>query len=337
MVKLTNDQKDEIICLKLKGEKAKEIMNKFNISRPYIYKLLKDYNIEYMSEVNSNVDITEIEGDIFESLNDEKNDILVDDNNTELNINNTELNLNNTEIDKKPYNNTELNINNTKIEQIPISNINLHSATRIINTVTPDKLNSLRMFLDEPQHNKPQNIQNIKVETDLTLSDEYPEIQNTMNIIKRYIDTYYDSGKLDDIVGSDKRTFVLRLNELNLYQLKILLSNLQFKLSSSNTSKLFESGFYLMASQVESTSCYFNYDISGLTQALRHNQEIGDCLKEMACKYDVTKYVSPESRMIMAVPMTAYSVYNNNNMRVKFDSFLSSPVSDNLKDNYKNL
>ena len=67
-----------------------------------------------------------------------------------------------------------------------------------------------------------------------------------MNVIKRYIETYYDTGKIDDIVGSDKRTFVLRLNELNLYQLKILLSNIQFKLSSSNSSKLFESGFYLM-------------------------------------------------------------------------------------------
>ena len=198
MVKLTNDQKDEIIVLKLKGTKAKEIMNKFNISRPYIYKLLKDYNIEYMSEVNSNVDITDIEheNDIFESLNDEKKDILeelVDDN----------LDKSIPEIDKKPYNNTELNINNTKIEQIPIiSNINLNTATR----VTPEKLNSLRMFMnsDEPQHNKPQKTQNIKVETDLTLSDEYPEIQNTMNVIKRYIETYYDSGKIDDIVGSEK-------------------------------------------------------------------------------------------------------------------------------------
>ena len=158
-----------------------------------------------------------------------------------------------------------------------------------------------------------------------------------MNVIKRYIETYYDSGKLDDIVGSDKRTFVLRLNELNLYQLKILLSNIQFKLSSSNSSKLFESGFYLMVSQVETTSCYFNYNISGLTQALRHNQEIGECLKELSCQYDVTKYVSPESRLIMAVTATAYSVYNQNNMKLKFDSFLSSPVSDNLRDNYKNL
>ena len=158
-----------------------------------------------------------------------------------------------------------------------------------------------------------------------------------MNVIKRYIETYYDTGKIDDIIGDDKRLFVLRLNELNLYQLKILLSNIQFKMSSSNSSKLFESGFYLMVSQVESTSCYFNYNISGLTQALRHNQEISECLKELACQYDVTKYVSPESRLIMAVTATAYSVYNNNNMRVKFDSFLSSPVSDNLRDNYKNL
>ena len=33
MVKLSNEQKDEIIVLKLKVTKDKEIMNKFNISR----------------------------------------------------------------------------------------------------------------------------------------------------------------------------------------------------------------------------------------------------------------------------------------------------------------
>ena len=72
MVKLSNEQKDEIIVLKLTGTKANEIMSKYNISRPYIYKLLKDYNIDCQSEVNSNIDITDInpESDIFESLND---------------------------------------------------------------------------------------------------------------------------------------------------------------------------------------------------------------------------------------------------------------------------
>jgi hypothetical protein len=34
MVKLSNEQKDEIIVLKLEGKKANEIMSKYNISRP---------------------------------------------------------------------------------------------------------------------------------------------------------------------------------------------------------------------------------------------------------------------------------------------------------------
>ena len=151
------------------------------------------------------------------------------------------------------------------------------------------------------------------------------------------MDCYYDTGKLDDIVGNDKRTFVLRLNELDLYQLKVLLSNIQFKLSSSNSSKLFESGFFLISSQVESTACYLNYDITGLTQALRHNEEIHECLKELSCKYDVTKYVSPESRLIMAVSLSAYSIYNQNNMKTKFNAFLEKPVDEKLQNTYKNL
>ena len=158
-----------------------------------------------------------------------------------------------------------------------------------------------------------------------------------MNIIKRYVECYYETGKLDDIVGNDKRMFVLRLNELDLYQLKVLLSNIQFKLSSSNSSKLFDSGFFLISSQVESTACYLNYDISGLTQALRHNSEVADCLKELSCCYDVSKYVSPESRLIMAVSLSAYSIYNQNNMKTKFNTFLEKPIDEKIQNTYKNL
>ena len=317
MVKLSNEQKDEIIVLKLEGKKANEIMSKYNISRPYIYKLLKDHNIECQSEVNSNIDITEIapENDIFESLN--ENNIQNDTNN---------YTPGQADLPEPVY--------FPEPTQQKLPNVNLS----VGNSVSNDKLNSLRMFMDdEPKVPKTQKIQTVKVEKDLTLSEEYPEIQNTMNVIKRYLDCYYNTGKLDDIVGSDKRTFAMRLNELDLYQLKVLLSNIQFKLSSSNTSKLFESGFYLMASQVESTVCYFDYDVSGLTQALRHNHEVGECLKELSCKFDVTKYVSPESRLIMAVAMTGYSIYNQNSLKVKFDNFLRQPVDERIKENYKNL
>ena len=130
---------------------------------------------------------------------------------------------------------------------------------------------------------------------------------------------------------------VLRLNELDLYQLKVLLSNIQFKLSSSNTSKLFESGFFLISSQVESTACYLNYDLSGLTQALRHKSEVAECLKELSCCYDVTKYVSPKSRLIMAISLSAYTIYNQNNMKTKFNAFLEKPIDEKIQNTYKNL
>ena len=73
MSKFTKEQKNEIITLKLNGTRAKEIMQKFNISRAYIYKMLKENDIDCKSEVNTNIDITEINEmeseDIFNDLN----------------------------------------------------------------------------------------------------------------------------------------------------------------------------------------------------------------------------------------------------------------------------
>ena len=80
---------------------------------------------------------------------------------------------------------------------------------------------------------------------------------------------------------------------------------------------------------------YLNYDLSGLTQALRHNEEIHECLKELSCKYDVSKYVSPESRLIMAISMSAYAIYNQNNMKHKFNAFLEKPVDEKTQNAYK--
>ena len=331
MSKFTPEQKNEIITLKLQGTKAKEIMQKFNVSRAYIYKMLKENDIECKSEINTNIDITEINEidseDIFDNLNETNPDTP-----KTMEIDTIRQNTPEPEIEPEP-----------EIQKPFISSINLQSSTRVSNYISPDKLKSLDIFNDKPKPNRQYSQEpirqqpQIKINKDVTLSEEYPDIQNTTNIIKRYIETYYDTGKLDDIVGNDKRTFILRLNELDLYQLKVLLSNIQFKLSSSNSSKLFESGFFLISSQVESTACYLNYDLSGLTQALRHNSEVAECLKELSCCYDVSKYVSPESRLIMAVSLSAYSIYNQNNMKTKFNAFLEKPVDEKIKESYKNL
>ena len=330
-MKFSQNQKEEIITLKFNGTKVKEIMEKFNVSRAHIYKILKENDIDYKSEIQTNIDITEIneiieseEEDIFDELN---NDETIDKNTIK---NNT----------PEPEPESEIQPEPQVIQKPFLSSINLESSSRVNTYITPDKLKSLDMFKNDQKTMRQDPIRHtpqIKIQKDVTLSEDYPEIQNNMNVIKKYIDTYHETGKLDDIIGNDKRIFILRLNELDLYQLKVLLSNIQFKLSSSNSSKLFESGFFLVSSQLESTACYLNYDISGLTQALKHNNEIHECLKELSCKYDVSKYVSPESRLIMAISLSAYSIYNQNNMKTKFNAFLEKPIDDKIKEKYNNL
>jgi hypothetical protein len=308
-------------------------MEKFNVSRAHIYKILKENDIDYKSEIQTNIDITEIneiieseEEDIFDELN---NDETIDKNTIDIIKNNTPEPESEPEMEPEP-----------QIQKPFLSSINLESSSRVNTYITPDKLKSLDMFKNDQKTMRQDPIRHtpqIKIQKDPTLSEDYPEIQNNMNVIKKYIDTYHETGKLDDIIGNDKRIFILRLNELDLYQLKVLLSNIQFKLSSSNSSKLFESGFFLVSSQLESTACYLNYDISGLTQALKHNNEIHECLKELSCKYDVFKYVSPESRLIMAISLSAYSIYNQNNMKTKFNAFLEKPIDDKIQEKYNNL
>ena len=227
MSKFTTEQKNEIITLKLQGTKAKEIMEKFNVSRAYIYKMLKENDIECKSEINTNIDITEVNeidsDDIFNDLNEKYPD--------------TPKTM---EIEQEPE--IEPEIEQPQIQKPFLSSINLQSSSRVNNYVSPDKLNALKMLnsydeIKTKTHNTQSRQTQIKIDKDQTLSEDYPDVQNTMNVIKRYIDTYYETGKLDDIVGNDKRIFVLRLNELDLYQLKVLLNNIQFKLSSSNSLK----------------------------------------------------------------------------------------------------
>ena len=326
MTKFTKFQREEIVTLKLQGVKVKDLMDKFGISKPMIYKIMKENDVEF-SEVNTNIDIDEIQSDddIFEELNEnikQKKEV---------------------DIIEKVDNIIELPQSRPPSPTLPqIQSMNIPTAN--LAKVNSAKLESLKL-LDIAGPSKPRlqnNVmeapkQNIRINKDPTLSEEYPDIQNTMNVIKRYIDTYYETGKLDDIIGHDKRLFVLRLNELDLYQLRILLSNIQFKLASSNSSKLFETGFFLASQQIETATGFLGYDCNGLTQALKQNDEVGECLKELSCKYDVTKYVSPESRLIMAVATTAYGIHSNNNIKVKFNNFLSQPVDEKIQNNFKNL
>ena len=128
MSKFTPEQKNEIITLKLQGTKAKEIMQKFNVSRAYIYKMLKENDIECKSEINTNIDITEINEidseDIFDNLNETNPDTP-----KTMEIDTIRQNTPEPEIEPEP-----------EIQKPFISSINLQSSSRVSNYISADKL-----------------------------------------------------------------------------------------------------------------------------------------------------------------------------------------------------
>ena len=149
-------------------------MEKFNVSRAYIYKMLKENDIECKSEVQTNIDITEVNeidsDDIFNDLNEKYPD--------------TPKTM---EIEQEPE--IEPEIEQPQIQKPFLSSINLQSSSRANNYVSPDKLNTLKMLnnydeIKTKTHNTQSRQTQIKIDKDPTLSEDYPELQNTMNVIK---------------------------------------------------------------------------------------------------------------------------------------------------------
>ena len=136
MVKISPDQKTEIITLKLQGMKAPELMNKFGISRAYVYKIMKENDIAY-SEVNTNIDITEINeidsDDIFNDLNEANPE-------TPKTVGMDTMRQNTPE----PEPEIEPEIQQPQIQKLFLSSINLQSSTRVNNYVSPEKLDTLK-------------------------------------------------------------------------------------------------------------------------------------------------------------------------------------------------
>ena len=167
------------------------------------------------------------------------------------------------------------------------------------------------------------------------VDEDYIEKRNLINKVKLYIDSF--ENKLHSIHGGDPITFKHRLRELGVDQLKILLQNIQFEINAPSGQILFNHAFFVGVSQFESLSCSYNYDIKGLSEMLKQDQNVNDSLKELSCQIDLSAYTTPEMRLLSSVLLCTMSVYNNNKLSKKMNDFLNEEIPENIEEKYKNL
>lgn len=103
---------------------------------------------------------------------------------------------------------------------------------------------------------------------------------------------------------------------LDIADLERLLIKVKAKVSSKNLNFLLEVGFYQCMVGPLETVCtnYTPLKVQGLEKALKQNEAVEDCLKEIAIKYSdyVEKAVEPEYRLMGLVAFTVMSMHTIN-------------------------
>jgi hypothetical protein len=304
MVKLTDSIKQDILIKVKQGTLIKDLCTEYNISRSSIQRIVNKYDI------------------VTESSNN-----------------------NSSESEKNSYTEEEDNDNISIINQLNESSQESVLSVKSVKQIKqPEKAKPLpkinnNFIFDIQKKLTTSPVKQEVVINNQILDKQYPEKKNLINQIKRYILEFSD--KLTDIVDNDiqaRKLFMIKLNELELHQLKILLDNIQFSISQTKINKIYNQGFFIFTKQLEvMTKQYSGVDIDGLTESLQANNEIEESLKELSCKYDISNHLSPEIRLCMAVSMTGLAIYQNNKIKQKLESFLSQEVDQDIVNKYSHL
>ena len=165
--------------------------------------------------------------------------------------------------------------------------------------------------------------------------DDYIKKRNLVNKCKLYIDEFPE--RLTNLHGGDPATFKHRLRELDCPQLEILIENIKFEISAPSTKILFNNAFFILMNQTESLSNSFGYNINGLSEQLKKNNDVNDALRELSCQFDLSNYTTPEIRLGSAILLTAMSIYNSNKITESIDNYLEKPIDPDIQDKFKNL
>ena len=120
-------------------------------------------------------------------------------------------------------------------------------------------------------------------------------------------------------------------------QLDYLLKELDIIISSSNNSMLTHTVFYGAIDTTEKLAPIFSFNLSGLSQTLKEDQEVNDILNELSLKYDDITATPPEYRIILKILKTGFVLNAQNKHNVRYKEYLEKSISRDVQEKYKNL
>ena len=127
------------------------------------------------------------------------------------------------------------------------------------------------------------------------------------------------------------------LDNLDIEQLENLIEELSVVVNTRNSSNLTQMLYFTTTSVFETTSTRFGMQVNGLTEALKQNQAVIDCLNELSLKYENDMYMAPEVRLGYLTAQTVLQLHNLNKSGNTISNYLNKKVPDEIVNKYKDL
>jgi hypothetical protein len=322
MVKLNNSIKSDILEKIRNGSTTGSIIKEYGLSRSSVQRiknelplLSHDDNTSYAS--SSKEELNNLLNDLNDPIIEQP--VKMTDQKTDMNHNNRII--------------EEETIRVQNPVQIDSTFHNIHGKMDIINKL--DLFNESKVNQNQNQSFHQPQVQPKKIMIN-GIEDDYIKKRNLVNKCKLYIDEFPE--RLNNLHGGDPATFKHRLRELDCPQLEILIENIKFEISAPSTKILFNNAFFILMNQTESLSkSFLGYNINGLSEQLKKNNDVNDALRELSCQFDLSNYTTPEIRLGSAILLTAMSIYNTNKITESIDNYLEKPIEPNIQEQFKNL
>ena len=151
------------------------------------------------------------------------------------------------------------------------------------------------------------------------------------------------SNKPTEIIGKDKRVLLSKLNQYKLLfpdqlktfkikpnssleELQSALKEAEIIVETGNLETFLTDSILQSLKVIEGGSTLTKYDISGLSDALKKNNQFHSLVKQLYVKYSVFSKVPAEYSLVILVSTTAYTCFIINQRKKELNRFLDETV-----------
>ena len=327
-MRLTEENKRELLQMVNDKISTKDIINKFKISRATYYRIVKEENDNTKSQLLDEENSQETTQEVQSSYNEVPQEAQEETSNENETVQEEEKSVFNKDLFIKELHNDNNNDNELNLDTESETQFTKKDIKR---EIEHSIIKHQEVSFKKDIVNRSNIIDTIKNVNNAGTIDELKEKRSLIIIIRQYINTF--PKELNNIYGK-KNEFEKKLFIMSIDQLKIILENIRVELNLSRNKEIFITTVSTGLKAIETVSNYSGYDVHGLEDELMKDPDFILDLQIISCEIDMSQYINPKTSALLKVVKKMYQKNKENEIKKQIDNVLNDQIK---LDKIKNL